>query len=141
MSLTINDTARNTLLDSGFQTTFNSGTLAIYSGTKPATANLAPTGTLLVAITLPADAFAAAASGAIAKAGTWEDASADATGTAGYFRLKASGDTDALDAAFARIDGTVTATGGGGDLELDSVSITAAQSVTINSFTVTAPAS
>lgn len=141
MALTLNATARNTLLDSGFQSVFNSGTLAIYSGSKPATANLAPTGTLLASITLPADAFAAAASGAIAKSGTWEDASADATGTAGYFRLKASGDDNTLDGAFARIDGTITATSGGGDLELDNTSISSGQSVTINTFTITAPAS
>lgn len=141
MALTLNATARNTLLDSGFQSVFNSGTLRIYSGSKPATANLAPTGTLLAAITLPADAFAAAASGAIAKSGTWQDTSADGTGTAGWFRLSAASDDLSLDGAFARIDGTVTATGGGGDLTLDNTSIAAAQSVTISTFTITAPAS
>jgi hypothetical protein len=37
-------------------------------------------------------------------------------------------------------EGTVTATGGGGDLTLDNTSITAGQTVTITSWTRTMPA-
>jgi len=36
------------------------------------------------------------------------------------------------------MQGTVTATGGGGDLELDNTSIAATQKVTITTFTLTA---
>ena len=140
MAITLNVPLRNLLLD-GMNTGFDGGLLRIYSGTKPATANLAPTGTLLASITLPADAFAAASGGSIAKNGTWQDTSANATGTAGWFRISEVGDTDALDGDFHRLDGTVTATGGGGDLTLDSTSITSGQSVTVNTFTITAPAS
>lgn len=58
-------------------------------------------------------------------------ASADAAGTAGHFRIYAS------DGSTCHMQGTVTATGGGGDLTLDNVSIAAGQSVTITSFTLT----
>jgi hypothetical protein len=75
--------------------------------------------------------MAAASSGSKAKSGTWEDASADATGTAAHFRIYAS------DGTTQHIQGTVTATGGGGDLTLDNTSITAAQKVTITGFTLT----
>ena len=39
----------------------------------------------------------------------------------------------------ATIQGTVTATGGGGDLTLDTITIVAGQQVTITQFTLTAP--
>jgi hypothetical protein len=81
---------------------------------------------------LPSDWMAAAGSGAKAKSGTWTDATADATGTAGHFRLYAS------DGTTCHGQGTVTATGGGGDLTLDSLSITSGQAVTITAFTLTA---
>ncbi len=132
MTIRLDDDIRNDLLD-GIDSTFNSGVLEIRSGTQPATANDAATGTLLASITLPADAFAAAGSGAKALAGTWQDASANATGTAGWFRLANGADT-------RRIDGDVTVTSGGGDLELDSVSITIAQVVTVTTFTLNMPA-
>lgn len=83
-------------------------------------------------MSLPSDWMAAASSGSKAKSGTWQDASADATGTAAHFRIYAS------DGTTAHMQGTVTATGGGGDLTLDNTSIASGQSVTITSFTLTA---
>jgi hypothetical protein len=66
------------------------------------------------------------------KLGTWEDTSADAAGTAGHFRIKDSGGTT------CHIQGTVTITGGGGDMTLDNTSIAAAQAITITAFSITA---
>lgn len=123
---TANTTLKNTLLD-GIDATFNSGTLQIRSGTAPGAGNAA-TGTVLATITLPADAFAAASGGTKAAQGTWQDAAADATGTAGYWRMIGGANI---------LEGTVTATGGGGELTLDSINITAGQQVTITSFTLT----
>src|SRR5690606_23753902 len=97
MSIALNTTARNGILDSGINTLFDSGKLRIYTATKPATPNLAPAGTLLVEIDLPADAFAAAANGAVAKQGTWEQDEASGTGTAAWFRLSAENDDDSED--------------------------------------------
>jgi len=133
MALRLDDDVRNDLLD-GIDSTFNSGTLEIRTGAQPASANDAASGTVLATITLPADAFAAAASGAKAKLGTWSDTSADATGTAGHFRMRNGADT-------RRIDGDITITSGGGEMELDSLSITIGQVVTVATFTLTMPAS
>lgn len=123
MPITMSTALKNTILD-GFDSAFDSATLEIRSGSAPGAGNTA-TGTVLATITTPADAFAAASSGTKAKAGTWSDSSADATGTAGHFRMTKGS---------AVIEGTVTATGGGGDIELDSTSITSGQVVTITSL-------
>ena len=139
MALTISDSLKDKILD-GFLNntaggTFDTGFLRIYSGAPPG-ANLAATGDLLAEVTLPADAFAAAASGTSAKLGTWEDTSANTGGTAGYFRMVKSGDTNVADGTEDRIEGTVTLTSGGGDLELDNTNITQTQVVTIGAFTL-----
>lgn len=123
-------TVRNALLDSIETTISTAPTLEIRSGAAPANCAAADSGTVLATMTLPSDWMAAASAGAKALAGSWQDASADATGTAGHFRIKAG--------ATCHIQGTVTATGGGGDMTLDNVSIAAAQQVTITAFTLTA---
>jgi hypothetical protein len=125
MAITLNVTLKNTLLD-GLDTTFNSGTLTIYTGTAPGAANAA-TGSVLSIITLPVDAFAAASGGTKNAQGTWQDTSADSSGTAGYFRIVGGSNI---------LEGTVTATGGGGDLTLDNVVISAGQQVTVTAFTL-----
>jgi hypothetical protein len=131
MAERLNDAARNRQVDS-VGDDFNNATLKIYTGTQPA-AGAAATGTLLVTITLPADAMGAASAGVAAKSGTWSG-TVGATGTAGWFRIESS-------AGSRWYDGAVTATGGGGEIELTSTSITSGQTVTITSFSVTQPAS
>lgn len=126
MAITTNDTLANAMLD-GLDSAFNSGTLTIRTGSAPGAGNTA-TGTVLATITLPADAFAAAASRAKAKSGTWEDTSADATGTAAHFRLVGGSNI---------LEGTVTATGGGGDMEVDNTSFVSGQAFTITAFSLT----
>ena len=110
---------------------WDGATLEIRTGAQPATADTAASGTLLVSMTLPTPAFGAASSGVASKSGTW-NGTAGNTGTAGWFRVIG---------AVGVYDGAVTATGGGGDMELDSTSITSGQLVTINTFTLTQPAS
>lgn len=109
------------------------GYIEIRTGAQPATANTAATGTLLATLTLSDPAFGAAVSGVATASAITSDAAADATGTAGWFRAYTS-------AAGAVIDGSVTATGGGGDLQLNSVSIVLGGTVSITSWTVTMPA-
>jgi hypothetical protein len=126
---------QNRQADSLGSTFYGGGNLKIYSGSQPSTADTSPTGTLLVTITLPATPFAAASSGVIAKSGTWSGvAGAGSPTNAGWFRIQTSGNTHPL-------DGAITATGGGGELELDNIAITSGQTVTINSFTITQPSS
>lgn len=131
MAVRLNTAVRNQLADS-LADTFNSGVLEIRTGSQPAAASDSATGTLLASITLPADAFSAASVGVASKSGTWSVAAA-ATGTAGWARFRNSGDT-------LRMDGSVTASGGGGDLTIDNVSIVATGTVTVTSFTITQPA-
>lgn len=123
---------RNAGLDSRETTVGTAPILRIRSGSAPADCATADSGTVLAEMTLPTDWLAAASGGTKALAGTWEDTSADATGTAGHFRIYNSGDTD------CHIQGTVTATGGGGDMELSTLSIVATQGVSVTSFTITA---
>lgn len=104
-------------------------TLEIRTGSVPANCAAADSGTVLATLTLPSDWLAAASSGAKTLLGTWQDASADATGTAGHFRIKQS--------TTCHIQGTITATGGGGDMTLDNVSIAAAQQFNVTAFTIT----
>ena len=132
MALQYSVTVRNAQLDAVETTVGTAPLLRIYSGAAPANCAAAASGTLLAEATLPSDWMAAASSGSKALSGTWQDASANATGTAGHWRLYDSGGTT------CHAQGTVTATGGGGDLTLDNTSIASGQSVTITSFTITA---
>lgn len=132
MALQYSVTVRNAQLDAVETTVGTAPLLRIYSGSAPANCAAAASGTLLAEATLPSDWMAAANSGTKALSGTWQDASANATGTAGHWRLYDSGGTT------CHAQGTVTATGGGGDMTLDNTSIASAQSVTITSFTITA---
>lgn len=131
MAMKFSDAVRNARLDALEAAIGTGAILKIRTGAAPANVAAADSGTVLATLTLPSDWLAAASGGAKAKSGTWEDASADATGTAAHFRIYAS------DGSTAHIQGTVTATGGGGDLTLDSTSVTAGQDITITSFQIT----
>lgn len=131
MAIQLSVAARNARLDAIESTAGTSAIMKIRTGAAPADCATADSGTVLATLSLPSDWLAAAASGAKAKSGTWQDASADAAGTAAHFRIYAS------DGTTCHIQGTVTATGGGGDLTLDNVVIAVAQSVTITSFSLT----
>ena len=132
MSFQTSDTVANSMLDA-FETAIGtSAVLKIYDLTASAPANCAAsiTGTVLATLSLPSDWMAGASSRSKAKSGTWQDASADAAGTADFFRLFAS------DGTTCHAQGTVTVTGGGGNLTLDNTSIASGQSVTITTFSI-----
>lgn len=131
MTVQLSVAVRNARLDAIETTVGTSAVLKIRTGAQPATCATADSGTVLASLTLPSDWMAAASSGSKAKSGTWEDASADATGTAAHWRLYAS------DGTTCHAQGTVTATGGGGDMTVDSTSFTATQAFTVTSFTLT----
>jgi hypothetical protein len=134
MAIAITDALARAILDSGYDAAFDSGTLEIRTGAPPGP-GAAPTGTLLWTFALPADSFAAASGRSKQKNGSWTGAAA-AAGTAGHYRLKATGDTAAATQNEKRQEGTVTATGGGGDMTIDNTNIAAAQVVTVTSFSV-----
>lgn len=122
--------ARNAALDAIETAAGTAPTLTLRSGAAPADAAAADSGTVLATMTLPSDWLAAAASGSKAIAGTWQDTSADAAGTVGHFRIKQG--------ATCHIQGSVTATGGGGDMTLDNNVLAVGQQVTVTSFTISA---
>jgi len=142
MAIRVSTAQRNAMNDgwaNGSATSFfDSAILEIRSGTIPADADTAPTGTVLASMTLPADAVGASAAGVLSKAGTWQDTSADAGGTASWFRIRRSGDAGTTNTTDKRIDGTVGTSGS--DMNLDNTNIASGQSVTINSASFTQPA-
>jgi hypothetical protein len=130
MAMQFSTAVRNAALDA-METAIGTGpTLEIRSGAAPATCATAASGTVLATMALPSDWMAAASGGAKALLGTWSDPSADAAGTAGHFRINQGGT--------CHCQGSVTATGGGGDLTLDNTSMAAGQAVVITGFTWTA---
>lgn len=132
MALQYSAAVRNAKLDAVETTIGTSAVLKIRTGAAPADVATADSGTVLATLSLPSDWMAAASSGSKAKSGTWSDASADASGTAAHWRLYAS------DGTTCHAQGTVTATGGGGDMTVDNTSFAAAQAFTVTSFTLTA---
>jgi hypothetical protein len=131
MAIKMSVAVRNAKLDAIETAIGTSAVLKIRTGAPPTNITDADSGTVLASMTLPSDWMAAASAGAKALAGTWQDASADAAGTAGHFRLYAS------DGTTQHVQGTVTATAGGGDMELDNAVLAVGQQVTITTFTLT----
>jgi hypothetical protein len=123
---------RDALMDAIETSVGTAPTLKIRTGAAPANPAAADSGTVLASPVLPSDWMAASSGGVKAMSGTWQDASADATGTAGHFRIYDSGGT-------CRIQGDVTATGGGGAMTLDNTSLAAGQNFSVTQFTLTAP--
>lgn len=131
MALQFSAAVRNARADAIESVIGASAILKIFTGAKPADCAAADSGTVLATMNLPADWMSSAASGVKSLLGSWQDSSADASGTAGYFRIYASNGTT------CGLQGTVTATGGGGDIQLSTVTIVAGQSITITNETIT----
>lgn len=109
------------------------GTIDIRTGSQPATANDAATGTLLATLTL-ADPAAASAVNGVATFDFDPDLETTglAAGTAGWFRGKDSDGNTVL-------DGSVGATGSGAQLELNSTTISVGVTVRATAGTYTQP--
>lgn len=129
MALQYSVAVRNAQLDALETTVGTAPLFTLRTGAPPADCATANSGTVLASLTLPSDWMAAASSGSKAKSGTWQDTSADNSGTIGHWRIRDSGD------AACHAQGTA---GTSGDLVTDSATITAGQSFTVNTFTVSA---
>lgn len=132
MTLQYSVAVRNAKLDAVETAIGASAVLKIRTGAPPASVATADSGSVLATLALPADWMAAASGGTKAMAGTWQDTSADAAGVAGHFRIYAT------DGVTAHAQGTVTATGGGGDMTVDNTNFAAGQAFSITGFTLTA---
>jgi|SRR3990167_9783036 len=134
MAIQFSVAVRNAMLDAIETATGVSAILKIKTGAAPATCATADSGTVLSTINLASDWASAASTGTkVWSSLPVEDTSADATGTAAHFRLYAS------DGTTCHEQGTVTATGGGGDIEVDSTAFVAGQTFRITAWTWTAP--
>lgn len=131
MALKLSVAVRNAQADALETAIGTSAVLKIRTGAPPTNITDADSGTVLATVSLPSDWLGAASAGAKSKSGTWTDASADATGTAAHWRIYAS------DGTTQHMQGTITATGGGGDMELDNTSLASGQSFTVTTFTYT----
>lgn len=107
------------------------GSLQIRSGSRPASANDAAAGSLLAEVVLESPAFGSSSAG-VATLADPDAVTAVASGTATWFRVL-DGDDETV------FDGSVTATGGDGDLTLATTSITSGLSVDITGGTFVMP--
>lgn len=130
MAVQLAVSTRNARLDAIEVDIGTSPILEIRTGAPPADCATADSGTVLATPAMPVDWMAAASGGSKAKSGTWEDLSADAAGNAGHFRVKTSG-------GVCKLQGIVTATGGGGDMTVDNILFAVAQDFLITGFTLT----
>lgn len=105
--------------------------MKMYSGSMPANCAAAATGTNLANGTLPSDWLTSSSSGVKSQNGAWSLTGA-ASGTLGYYRILDSGGTTCHE------QGTITATGGGGDMTVDNTSVVSGQAISITGYTKTA---
>ena len=128
MALQYSVTLRNAQLDEIATALGANFTTKLFTGSQPANCAAADSGSELVSFT--ACNFAAASSGTIALTGVPETATAGAAGAAAHFRM--------YNGATCHAQGSVTATGGGGDMTTANTSIANLQPVNITGFTITA---
>jgi hypothetical protein len=129
MALTVTVAAANSM-GTALATAIGSGaTIQIRSGSKPATPETAAGGTLLATVNI-SGSFSS--SSGVLTAADPTSVTIAATGTAAWFRLATSGGT-------AILDGTVTATGGGGDMQLATVALSSGATLDLGVPSITVP--
>ena len=132
MAIQLSVAVRNARLDAIETATGTSAVLRFFTGSPPANCATATSGTQLASYSLASDWAAAAASGSKSFSNTPLTTTAGATGTLGYYRLFDS------TATTCHMQGTITATGGGGDLTVDTVTVAAVgQTINVTSWSIT----
>lgn len=122
---------RNAAVNSIESTIGPSARLIFYTGSPPASTASAATGSTIATMVLPSDWLNDASGGSKTLNGTWST-TASVTGTIGYYRIYDSSNT------ICHEQGTVTISGGGGDMTLDNVNAATGQTLTILAKTYTA---
>lgn len=131
MSIQFSVAVRNARLDSIEAAMGVSAKLQLWSGAQPANCAAAATGTKLAEYSLASDWAAAASAGSKALNGLPLSTTALAAGTIGYYRFVDTAGTTCHE------QGSVTATGGGGDLTVDNPVLANGQTIQITGFTKT----
>lgn len=134
MALTLRTTLRTTLatairddIDSGT----GAGLIKVYTGTKPAGPDTAITSQTLLGTLTCSDPCGSVASGVLTFSAITQDSAADATGTATWARITTS-------AGDAVADVSITTSGGGGDLIMNTVTVVTGGPISCSSLTITA---
>lgn len=134
-----------------FQELLKDGVIRIYSGSQPSSADDAETGTLLVTITVGSGAFTPGSptnglefgpivSGILSKRSdeVWSGVGV-AAGTAGWFRYYSNPMDTGANATAVRFDGNVATSGA--VINMSSTNIVIGATSTVDTFTITLPAS
>jgi hypothetical protein len=133
MAIQLSTTVRTAMAQAVEDTIGTSPILRIRTGAPPTNCAASRTGTVLASMTLPSN-WASSSGGALSLSGTWEDLTADATGTAGHYEIMSS------DGTVCHVQGTVTGTSPGtGDMVLQQTNadIVSGQRVYVSSWTLT----
>lgn len=131
MTIKLSAAVRNAMLDAIEATIGTSAVVKLRTGAPPTATSDADSGDVVATFSLASDWAAAASSGSKAFNDTpIEDASADDDGTIGHYRVYASNGTT------CHMQGTVTETGGGGDMTVDNADVNAGQAIAITSWSM-----
>lgn len=133
MTIQLSTAVRNAMLDAIETAIGVSAILRVFTGAPPASCAVADSGVKLLEYALASDWAAAAAGGSKSLNGLPLSVNGLATGTAGYFRFEDSTGTT------CHMQGTITATGGGGDATMDNTSVVLGQAVQIPTWSWTEP--
>ena len=117
------------------ETTIGASAIAkLRAGAAPATCATADSGAVVASMALPADWMAGSGGGVKSLLGLWEDPAADNANAGGamHWRIYAS------DGVTCDLQGPVSLTGGGGEVQLDNLNINQGQKVTLTAFNITA---
>jgi hypothetical protein len=132
MTVQFSVAVRNAQLDAIETAIGTAAKIRFYTGSAPANCAASEVGTLLVEWVTASDWAAAAASGAKALNNLPLSVAASAGGTIGHYRIYDNAGTTCHE------QGTVTATGGGGDITVDNTSVASGQTVNVTAKTQTA---
>lgn len=131
MALTVTAAAADTMGDA-LATAIGSGALIrIYTASRPATPETAISGQTLLATITVTGSFNS--TGGVLTAADPASVTIAASGTAAWFRLLAASGPTAI------LDGTVTATGGGGDMTLATLALSSGATLDLGVPTITVP--
>lgn len=134
MTIRLSTASRNAAVDAVLGLLGSAGIIQIRTGTQPASAQDAATGTLLATFTLNNPAFGAGSGGVATLDVTPElETTGVADGTAGWWRASSG-------ASATVMDGSCTVTGGDGDLTLNTVTVSVGLTLQLTGGTVTMPA-
>jgi hypothetical protein len=133
MPLQFSTVVRNAALDQIQTSVGVSAVLKLFTGSPPANCAAADSGTKLVEFDLASSWASPASGGAKTLANLPLTVAAIAAGIVGYFRIyDSTGST-------CHMQGTITQTGGGGDMTCDNTNVANAQNITVGGFNLSCP--